>query len=490
MTNTYRGGAELSRRTTNMPSPDSVETDETVSSDYEYDEKYHHEDRRLLASPPFGAAPKKPLITYVTNEWQTNPRYKDGHDLHLPARARSGPESQLDDVLDYIDDLVEALIVSVKSPRFRRSTFFIVTAIMCSLWIWFSVIRPHIRETQAALATFEDVKPATGLYGHNQRPSFSDMIQLKTLDPELLPDEGKLRLPTSRRRRLVFVGDIHGCKDELVTLLEKAKFNPQYDHLITTGDMIDKGPDSLGVLDLLHGMNASCVRGNHEDRVLLTRSSLQHMLVAPTGIEDQSKSAREDDGERALARSLSKEQAAYLQSCPVILRIGDMSSLSGEVVVVHAGLVPGVPLENQDPISAMTMRIIDLATHMPSAEHDRKNSVPWARLWNKVQTLIPREHTRFGKAPPEQAKRKKRIPHLTIIYGHDSKRGLQLEKWTKGLDSGCVKGGKLSALVLDGGRQNLVQVNCRDYRKSNGPDEDYWKETRKSTPGRNEKVYR
>lgn len=53
----------------------------------------------------------------------------------------------------------------------------------------------------------------------------------------------------------------------------------------------------------------------------------------------------------------------------------------------------------------------------------------------------------------------------TVIYGHDSASSLQLKKYTKGLDTGCYRGGKLTALVIeDGGKQGIVQVNCRDYR--------------------------
>jgi hypothetical protein len=61
-------------------------------------------------------------------------------------------------------------------------------------------------------------------------------------------------------------------------------------------------------------------------------------------------------------------------------------------------------------------------------------------------------------------------PHsqvMTVIYGHDAKTGLKIRTYTKGLDSGCVKGGKLTALVIEGGgKQSLVQVSCKeDYTK-------------------------
>jgi hypothetical protein len=48
--------------------------------------------------------------------------------------------------------------------------------------------------------------------------------------------------------------------------------------------------------------------------------------------------------------------------------------------------------------------------------------------------------------------------HTTIIYGHDAKQGLQLKQYSKGIDTGCVKGGKLTALVLSDG------VLCRRFK--------------------------
>ena len=52
---------------------------------------------------------------------------------------------------------------------------------------------------------------------------------------------------------------------------------------------------------------------------------------------------------------------------------------------------------------------------------------------------------------------------MTVVYGHDARSGLAIEKHTKGLDSGCVKGNQLTALVIEeGGKQSLVHVKCQD----------------------------
>lgn len=71
------------------------------------------------------------------------------------------------------------------------------------------------------------------------------------------------------------------------------------------------------------------------------------------------------------------------------------------------------------------------------------------QLWNKHQSLLP-----------------SKSPHSTVLYGHDSHRGLALAKYSKGLDTGCVKGKKLTAMIIsDGGKTKTVSVNCKDHRR-------------------------
>jgi 3',5'-cyclic AMP phosphodiesterase CpdA len=228
-------------------------------------------------------------------------------------------------------------------------------------------------------------------------PQFDDIVHIRTLDPELVPSgSAEVEADSSSRKRLIFVGDVHGCKAEcrsyislgvfppiltsliVEELLEKVSFKPNSgDHLILTGDLINKGPDTTGVVDLVRRYSASCVRGNHEDRILLVRRELvkTNTLATPEDDEESYLSSREVR-ERALARSLSDEQAKWLSSCPVILDVGPVPGI-GQVVVVHAGLVPGVELEKQDPSSVMTMRTIDLDTHVPSP---KKKGMNWAKV--------------------------------------------------------------------------------------------------------------
>jgi len=244
----------------------------------------------------------------------------------------------------------------------------------------------------------------------------------------------------------------------VLSLLKKASFKENTDHIIFTGDIIAKGPDSGGVVDLARNLNASCVRGNHEDRMLLAWQSLHSkMHPIPYEADVDETNTTDDDGEedsgsrghykeRILAQQFSKEQIDYLQRCPVILRVPNVPGLQdGEMVVVHAGIVPGVELDHQDPFQVMNMRTIDLVTRVPS---ELRIFEAWEKIWN---------HQQMHVHPPSQ--------RVTVVYGHDSKRGLNIKKYSKGLDSGCVKGGKLSALILDSwGREKIVSVKCKEHK--------------------------
>src|SRR5262252_8786732 len=70
--------------------------------------------------------------------------------------------------------------------------------------------------------------------------------------------------------RTVIVGDVHGCAGELATLLDRIGFTSG-DRLIFVGDLVARGPDSLGVLDIARRTGAIIVRGNHEQKLLSWR---------------------------------------------------------------------------------------------------------------------------------------------------------------------------------------------------------------------------
>ncbi|KAF1972318.1 Metallo-dependent phosphatase [Bimuria novae-zelandiae CBS 107.79] len=332
---------------------------------------------------------------------------------------------------------------STRIPR-RLQRYFVIyviaaVVILISWWVYIGPRYAVYRQEQLELGNAAKM-------GHvkSMTPAFKDLIQVQDLDEKHLPRGD---------RRLVVVGDVHGCKEELEELLKKVGFRDDKDHLILTGDIVAKGPDSPGVVTLASRIGASCVRGNHEDKILLSIEEINddhknsvaraEVDVVDRPSENQEPAVLGTEPELLqLAKSFTEQQLSYLKSCPVILRVGQVGALHN-VVVVHAGLVPDVPLEQQDPFQVMNMRTIDLDTLVPS---EKRKHTPWEKYWN------------------HQQKRKPAVERTTVIYGHDRKRGKNINKYSMGLDSGCVSGGHLTAMVIkEGGKHKYVQVKCKQY---------------------------
>ena len=351
-------------------------------------------------------------------------------------------------------------------------------------------------------------------------------VKIQSLDEQFLP--GGENDPHGKRR-LVFIGDIHGCKDELLKLLKKVDFDPSLDHLIATGDVINKGPHSAGVLDHLIHLNATTVRGNHEDRLIHTAKSTYNTFVSPTdgtmqALQETDSFVDLTSASRRDAHTLKKlhpRHLRYIQHMPLILRIRPLpqalktstspnSPIAEEILVVHAGLVPALPLEKQDPYYVTNMRSLHAKSHVPSADRAGKkkkvrHNKPWRNIWNWYNDRLYRHKSTKGFRKSDKSvqdnvqsaeKRdlgsdaesflgsflasakdtvrdyvgrskhhdEKHDKPQVVVYGHDAKSGLRIKRWSKGMDSGCVGGGKLSALVLNAkGQGEVIHVGCRQY---------------------------
>ncbi|KAL8952047.1 MAG: hypothetical protein Q9222_001999 [Ikaeria aurantiellina] len=380
---------------------------------------------------------QRPLIDLITNQWRTS---------ISPPRSPAAP----------------SFFQIVTAPRFRRylAMIFMFFFFPWFSWKWYG--RPQWDEHRLLNdALDEKLRTGAAWYGLNMRPTFTDMTQVGEVHRSQLPQG-------VGEKRLVFIGDVHGCYEELSSLLAEVKYNNQTDHIIFAGDLISKGPASPDVVNFALAQQASCVRGNHEDRILLAYRDLNARRLALPGPDedqddvdqgppapggpitdslDEESFSHGDYIDRRFAKSLTSEQASYLASCPIILDVGHVPGM-GRMLAVHAGLVPGIELDNQDPIGVMNMRTVDLKTHVPSRG---ASGTPWYKLWNKYQAHLPAAQ------------------RSTVVYAHDSRRSLQLQTYSKGLDTGCVEGGKLTALILtveDGknARQQVVGVQCKDHR--------------------------
>lgn len=333
-------------------------------------------------------------------------------------------------------------------------------------------------------------------YGTFRRPNVDGLTLMANLSDELVPT-------FENKRRLVIVGDIHGMDASLETLLKKVDFDAAKDHLIAAGDMINKGPDSAAVVSRLMSLNASAVRGNHEDRILLSLSEAENL----TGVSKDLASPHDEDrrGQAeflATGRKLSKEHVEWLSKLPVILAVEPL-----HMFIVHAGLVPGVKPELQDPWAVMNMRTLiypreklrgkggrksyrsdDDDDDDNAASNDEKaspsppppeeeegetlESIQEKDAYTDRDTIIPiegRDGEKWSNAWNHFQKRLKKSHRYTVVYGHDAKRGFREDKYSIGLDSGCVRGGALTALVVEGKEgskggftHTIVQVHCKE----------------------------
>jgi len=213
--------------------------------------------------------------------------------------------------------------------------------------------------------------------------------------------------------RALVIGDVHGCADELEDLLERAGPGAG-DRIVLVGDLVAKGPASRRVLELVRRLGALAVRGNHDEHLLRFHRARQAGQRPPPL----------KAGHLALARELEPEDWELLSALPLWLRLPEQTAL-----VVHAGLVPGAPLEQQDPAMLMNIRTLR-ADGSGSARKD--DGVLWGSRWGG--------------------------PEL-VLFGHHAERGLQLHPHAIGLDTGCVYGKRLTGCWLP--ERELVSVPAR-----------------------------
>jgi hypothetical protein len=211
-------------------------------------------------------------------------------------------------------------------------------------------------------------------------------------------------------QRTIIVGDVHGCADELQLLLRRCG-HAKGDRVVLAGDLVAKGPDSQGVVQFARENGVLAVLGNHDAFALAHR-------------HEGHKQSHQD--RRSYIATLRAEDWEYLQALPLYLRLGPAKPGERDTLVVHAGLAPGVPLEQQKREHMLSLRSI-ADTGEPT--NRLLLHFPWAARW----------------PGPEK-----------VVFGHDAVRGLQQWPHALGLDTGCVYGRLLTALILPEGE--LVQL--------------------------------
>lgn len=211
--------------------------------------------------------------------------------------------------------------------------------------------------------------------------------------------------------RVIAVGDVHGCHEELAELLDLLSPGPD-DLVVYLGDLINRGPDSHEALRVARSVRHRSLLGNHELRLLEARRG---------GSEDTLK-----DDERRTARQLTRDDWDYLDAMALHHHVPEL-----DTVLVHGGFLPGRAWQTQ-PASVVTrIQVID-RDGRPRKRTDCPNAPAWADLW---------------VGPP------------FVVYGHTPREEVYRRPSSLGIDTGCLYGGKLTAYVMPENR--LVQVSAR-----------------------------
>jgi len=262
------------------------------------------------------------------------------------------------------------------------------------------------------------------------------------------------------------IGDVQGCFDELQRLLHEVCFTEK-DKLWFVGDLVNRGPKSLDVLRFVKqlGDRAIVVLGNHD----------LHLVTQHEGFERP----RKDDTFQDVLRA---------PDCTALvdwLRTRPMLHVEGDWAMVHAGLLPQWSIQK----AASLGKEVEHALAGPRYREFLKNMYggepdEWSDSltgWDRLRVIVnAMTRLRFctlqgkmeldakGKIPPRGflAWFELRKDRETIVCGHWSALGLKLTQKLAALDSGCVWGGKLSALRLED--RALFEVPCAGYQASGG----------------------
>ncbi|KAA3620996.1 MAG: symmetrical bis(5'-nucleosyl)-tetraphosphatase [Proteobacteria bacterium] len=267
---------------------------------------------------------------------------------------------------------------------------------------------------------------------------------------------------------LYAVGDVQGCLRSFDRLLETIRFNTARDHLVLVGDLVNRGPDSEGVLKrvMALGDSVSCVLGNHDLNTLAVAEGLR------------------PDKPRDTIRSLLEspcvgEMLEWLRRLPLMCEIDG-------IVFCHAGIYPGWDLreaaerarEFEDVLRGRKYR--DFLGNMfgsePAAWHPDLEG--WDRLrfitnaFTRMRFVNDRGELDFLDTGPPGTQRKGLTPWFEwpgrrdarhqVVFGHWSSLGYNAARGALCLDSGCVWGQSLTAVRFEGSSLTAHHVRCKE----------------------------
>ncbi|MBI5926277.1 MAG: symmetrical bis(5'-nucleosyl)-tetraphosphatase [Aquabacterium sp.] len=270
---------------------------------------------------------------------------------------------------------------------------------------------------------------------------------------------------------IYLVGDLQGCCNPFERLLQTIDFSPSRDHVYVLGDLVNRGPDSLGVLRRLRALDnaATCLLGNHD----------LHLLAVAHGVR---KPHRSDTLDEILHAPDRDDWLNWIRQRRLAVHAHGW-------LMVHAGVVPQWDASQTVALAAEVEAMLagpdvgEFLTRMYGNEPDKwDDSLQGVPRWRCVVNSLTR--LRFcsadgtmefttkegaGGAPegfmPWFEVPGRRTAGTPVAFGHWSTLGLINRDDLMSLDTGCVWGGQLTAVRVDGATRELIQIDCPQAQK-------------------------
>ncbi|MEJ5897704.1 symmetrical bis(5'-nucleosyl)-tetraphosphatase [Aquabacterium sp. G14] len=270
---------------------------------------------------------------------------------------------------------------------------------------------------------------------------------------------------------IYLVGDLQGCCKPLERLLQTIDFSPSRDQLYVLGDLVNRGPDSLGVLQRLRSLEgaATCLLGNHD----------LHLLAVAHGVRKPHRSDTLDPILNAADRDdwlnwLRQQNLAVHAHGWLMVHAGVVPQWDAAQTVVLAGEVEAM-LRSPDVGAFLTT----MYGNEPARWDERLQGVDrWRCVVNSLTRLrfcaadgtmefatkegaggAPEGYLPWFEVPG------RRTQGTPVAFGHWSTLGLINRDDLLALDTGCIWGGHLTAVRVDGATREVIQIPCPQAQK-------------------------
>jgi len=228
--------------------------------------------------------------------------------------------------------------------------------------------------------------------------------------------------------KTIIYGDLHGCLDEFKLLRAKINLSKE-DKEIIIGDILDRGPSSNKLLKYIQENNILSILGNHEYKYI--RYKKHYDTFIKTGKKIPMKL---DNDKLKIFNNISEDEWTYLLSLPFYMKIDNLT-------LVHAGITNKIVLdsaEKRDLEKILWIRTLDKNQKTLSLSDDNPTAKFWSEYYDGNQGII--------------------------VYGHQPFDNIKIDKYSIGIDTGCVFGNKLSAIIINDTKKPMNSYEIEDIK--------------------------